>query len=106
MEKIVAAAIKVVPIVSDGAPTPNDGIILSAPPPHKGPHRHHHLIPAGYIVKGNKVVLPQEQGFLTSTGRFVDRVEAMQIAVAADQLFDGQLKRVGYRELYSEHIWW
>lgn len=105
METIVAAAIKVVPSVLRGAPTPSDGIILSAPPPH----RHHHLIPAGYVTKGNKPVGPEEQGFLTSEGRFVDRLEAMQIAIAIDQLhplLKGSLQRAGYKELYSEHLWW
>lgn len=101
MSRIVSAAIKVVPFVSDGAPSPEDGVIISARPPH----RHHHLLPAGYITKGNKVVLPQEQGFLTSTGRFVDRVEAMQIALRSGQRFSGQLPLGTYKELYSEHLW-
>lgn len=101
METIVAAAIKVVPSVSLGAPTPSDGIILSAPPPH----RHHHLIPAGYVTKGNRVVGPKEQGFLTSTGRFVGRVEAMQIVLEAKQPFEGLQTTEGYEELYSEHLW-
>lgn len=99
METIVAAAIKVRPFVSPGAPVAEE-VIISAPPPH----RHHHLIYAGYTTKGNKSVGPQEQGFLTSSGRFVDRVEGMQIARACGQPFNGEHK-VDSTYLFSEHLW-
>jgi hypothetical protein len=101
MSQIVAAAIRVQPIELPGVPNPINGIIISARPPH----RHHHLIHAGYVVKGNKTVLPQEQGFLTSTGRFVDRLEAMQIALRSRQRFRGPLALGNYKKLYSEHLW-
>jgi hypothetical protein len=101
MEKIVAVAILIEPIVSDGAPKPDGGIILTARPPH----RHHHLLPAGYVAKGNAPVSPKEQGFLTSSGRFVDRVEALSIVLQSRQRFGGQLKLGDYKELYSEHLW-
>jgi hypothetical protein len=44
-----------------------------------------------------------EQGFLTSTGRFVGREEALSIARAANQI----IKRCGgdEDELYSENLW-
>lgn len=42
------------------------------------------------------------RGFLTSEGRFVDRMEAASIAIAA-----GQVTRVAWpsRGLYSEDVW-
>lgn len=46
-----------------------------------------------------------QQGFHTSTGRFVTRLEAMQIAKAAGQLI--RPERGGYQgpELFSEDLW-
>lgn len=45
---------------------------------------------------------PEEQGFVTSRNRFVDRLEAKQIAAAADQL----IWRAGdMSELFSEDVW-
>jgi hypothetical protein len=43
------------------------------------------------------------QGFVTNTGRFVEREEAWDIAMAADQI----IKRVGGDEgrLFSENLW-
>lgn len=43
-----------------------------------------------------------EQGFVTSTGRFVDRKEAAKIALAA-----GQIKELKYQKetLFSEELW-
>lgn len=44
----------------------------------------------------------EEQGFVTSHNRFVGRIEARKIAVAADQL----IERAGkLPELYSEDVW-
>lgn len=45
---------------------------------------------------------PEEQGFVTSLNRFVDRVEARKIAVAADQL---TWRDAGLTELFSEDVW-
>lgn len=45
---------------------------------------------------------PEEQGFVTSHNRFVDRVEARKIAVAADQLI---WRDAGLPELFSEDVW-
>ena len=42
-----------------------------------------------------------EQGFLTSSGRFVDRIEAMVIAKQADQLIRDSI----FSELISEDIY-
>ena len=44
----------------------------------------------------------EEQGFVTSSNRFVGRTEARKIAEAADQL----MARAGkFPELYSEDVW-
>lgn len=44
----------------------------------------------------------EEQGFVTSRNRFVDRVEARKIAVAANQL---TWRDAGLDELFSEDVW-
>ena len=43
--------------------------------------------------------IPAEEGFITSTNRFVDRYEARYIAWEADQIIDPN------GPLYSEDIW-
>ena len=43
------------------------------------------------------------QGFITNYGRFVDRYEAKQIAVAANQLIVPAEET--YAELFSEDVW-
>ena len=66
------------------------------------PKRHHHI----FGVMHNDGVLPEDrygctQGFLTSTGRFVDRTEAGKIAIEA-----GQIKTLKWHPyLYSEDLW-
>jgi hypothetical protein len=44
----------------------------------------------------------EEQGFVTSEHRFVDRIEARRIAVAAGQL---TWRDTGLPELFSEDVW-
>lgn len=85
VETIVAAALKI------------DGTIITCPPPA----RHGDLIRL-YAKgrEGRRVVQPAEQGFITSAGCFVDRLEAMQVAVASGQL------QIAPREwLASEDLW-
>lgn len=56
------------------------------------------------IEKNTKLALVnEEQGFLTSSGRFVDRKEALKIAKANNQIKFG----IGYEpdELYSEMLY-
>lgn len=67
-------------------------VIVSAPPPA----RHHNL----FALAGHC----DESGFLTSTGRFVDREEAMRIAVAAGQPLIDHPSRHATR-LFSEDLW-
>lgn len=48
------------------------------------------------------------QGFLTDDDRFVDRFEAMEIAMQANQISENILKeieRTKQMQLYSEDIW-
>ncbi len=45
----------------------------------------------------------ETQGFITSEGRFVDRVEAMEIAIEADQVVSGN--SIHGKELFSEDVW-
>ena len=49
-----------------------------------------------------------DQGFVTNTGRFVDRVEGHQIAKTAGQLIprkDGHLNDRDGSHLFSEDLW-
>lgn len=71
------------------------GLIVSLPPPA----RHHNILHAlGAIV--HDVIGPDEQGFLTDQGRFVDRVEARDIAV--QQM---GIKPAHDWHLFSEDLW-
>lgn len=66
------------------------------------PARHSDIINYLARVGVTRKVRQHEQGFLTSTGRFVHRIEAKQIAVAAEQL----LQRASHHDqLFSEDVW-
>lgn len=59
-----------------------------------------------YWMKQHDITYNKEtarQGFLTNTNRFVDRYEAKDIAVAANQLIV-PLEET-YAQLYSEDVW-
>lgn len=82
VETIVAAAIR------------REGVVFS------GAH-HHHII--HYVSKCLNIrPVTGEQGFLTSLNRYVDRIEAGKIAIAA-----GQITKLTYHheELFSEELW-
>jgi hypothetical protein len=85
IERIVAAAIKY------------DGVPYALP----APARHNHVIKAvsEFVTEANWPV-DQEQGFMTSSGRFVNRHIAMRIAIQAKQLPKGARPW-----LASEDIW-
>ncbi|ARK07545.1 hypothetical protein LAV_00170 [Sphingobium phage Lacusarx] len=74
-------------------------LTISAPPPA----RHYSLIHPFYDLT-QKRITPDNQGFLTNTGRFVGRAEALQIALAANQPLIDHPSR-NDRELYSEDLW-
>jgi len=85
-ERIVAAAVY-------------HGATISLPPPA----RHHTILQSMDIEMGIQAaaVPPQAQGFITSTGRFVNRVEAFYIAFNAEQITSGSEGP----QLYSEDLW-
>jgi len=97
VERIAAAAIE------------KDGLIFCATPPGRHHTVAHHLL--GVRNGARDEALPRyvetvggdfEQGFITSTGRFVDREEGWKIAEAS-----GQILRVtgSAGTLFSEDLW-
>lgn len=87
MERIVAAAIQI------------DGLTLSLPQPARHGQVMHSAEIAGvptYLINCGT------QGFLTSTGRFVNRVMARHIAHRAGQ---NPGSTGGDKELFSEDLW-
>jgi len=65
------------------------------------PNRHHHVL--GLIHKETKKeVFAEEEGFITSLGRYVNRKEAYRIAKAANQFLP---RHFNSGELYSECVW-
>ena len=62
--------------------------------------RHGHVI---WLLDKCGIRIPEaEQGFITSAGRFVDRIEGLEIAKEAGQIVQ---KTGGPNELYSEDMW-
>lgn len=82
MIKIISCAIKM-----------QNGVILSVEPPK----RHHH------IFIGLEWAIDGEQGFLTSEGKFVDRVSARAIAEKSGQIVHNIKSNA--HELFSERLW-
>lgn len=73
------------------------GKIFSVP----RPGRHDVALEEAAKQSGLHCIIKEKQGFVTSTGRFVDRIEAAQIALAA-----GQIKKLKWPpNLYSEDLW-
>lgn len=76
------------------------GVIWTLP----RPARHHHVIAAindAHPVRGPLLIAEGAQGFVTSGGRFVDRVEAARIARASGQI----ASLAAPPNLYSEDLW-
>jgi hypothetical protein len=73
-----------------------NGLIVSQP----APSRHFNIMNA-LPAKMARAIRPSDQGFLTDTGHYVGREDALQIAKAAGQL----LKPTAHRELFSEDLW-
>ncbi len=73
-----------------------DGIVVMV----DRPGRHHNIIHA--LAKlGMDTPIGGEHGFVTSTGRFVDRIEAAQIALDAKQI-----EKLSWPpNLYTEDLW-
>ncbi len=95
VERIEAAAISL------------DGVVWSVP----RPGRHHDVIQHVLRKRPELDFVGGAQGFVTSTGRFVGRYEAKDIARAADQIIASEIGPGGvpfkrqYPELFSEDVW-
>lgn len=74
------------------------GVIYAAP----APGRHHHLIWAMDAFGHAGIEQTRKQGFLTNTGRFVRRKDALNLAKAARQIVK---KHPHHSELYTEDMW-
>ena len=86
MTRIVSAAIRV-------------GDMIASMP---APARHGHVLRPLCELNNEICVQPEDYGFLTDAGKFVDRGEAKRIAREAGQL----LPRCSPRdELFSEDVW-
>ncbi|MEO5366974.1 MAG: hypothetical protein H7831_11640 [Magnetococcus sp. WYHC-3] len=73
-----------------------DGVIHTI----EKPARHFSIIQK-LVGKGYEKPIQGNQGFVTSEGRFVDRVEGAKIAVKS-----GQIKKLKWPpKLYSEDLW-
>jgi hypothetical protein len=93
-ETIVAAAMLFYNAHDPGDPRAV-AITITAPPPA----RHHNLFVA-YDHLGS----PDEQGFITSTGRFVGREEGLKIALTSGQPMIDHPSRSDHW-LFSEDLW-
>jgi hypothetical protein len=67
-------------------------------------HRHHNCIDIMKTIGGLRSVIIGEmtEGFLTSDNRFVDRMEAMEIAVSQNQVTQLHNPKIG---LFSEDLY-
>lgn len=90
METIIAAAIQI------------EGMTLSLP----RPARHAQVMHAAEALQmPSHALLSACQGFLTSEGRFVNRVQALQIVHVAGQEQLRQESERHHRDLFSEDLW-
>jgi len=90
MERIVAAAIQI------------EGVTISLPLPA----RHGQVLHAAEAMQMPQPMLQLAcQGFLTSHGRFVNRVQAKQIAHMAGQKQKRPANERHGRDLFSEDLW-
>jgi hypothetical protein len=100
-ETIVAAAIRIrnttATIIPPDYP---EVLIVSAPPPA----RHHSLMHPIATMVGRCMRGPEDQGFLTSKGRYVGREEALKIAIASGQSMIDHPSRHA-TQLFSEDLW-
>lgn len=103
-ETIVAAAIRV-PVPEElrakewnGKRSYPDKLTVTAPPPA----RHHTLLHATYEQWPHPAF--EDQGFITSTGRYVEREEGLKIALASGQPMIDHPSRHDLW-LFSEDLW-
>lgn len=74
-----------------------EGMIFSLPRPNRHHNIMHQMTYLGIPMIG------REQGFLTSEGEFVERLEALEIAKAAGQ--NPKMANAPYLGLFSEDLW-
>lgn len=103
-ETIVAAAIAM-EFNDETGYAPVERMFVALVPP---PGRHHTVFAGvrgtcGENEKTRDFCCAAQQGFVTSTGRFVDRAEAYKIAQAADQIIMHGSSVPG--TLFSEDLW-
>lgn len=106
-ETIIAAAIRVVTPEDyrkqmwRGKPMYPEKLIVFEMPPARHHSMLHPMAEQGF--RGNH---QDDQGFITSTGRYVNRKDAMEIAVAAGQV-DPNNRKSGSDsgDLFSEDLW-
>lgn len=97
MERIVAAAVQCEGFVYTLPPPARHHTILQRWPDVLSPDARRRSAPGVEPI----VVVRDVQGFVTGAGRFVDRIEAAAIAIAA-----GQIKALQWPpRLYSEDLW-
>lgn len=74
-------------------------LTITAPPPAR-----HGTLLHPFIADTGVRIAVHDQGFLTSTGRYVDRQEAHKIAIASGQPMIDHPSRID-GTLYSEDLW-
>lgn len=89
MQQIVGVAIKRA-----------NGTVFSLP----RPNRHNHVIHA-MAVAGEPTPVYGEEGFVTDTGKFLNRAEAGQLASVNTQYFQRYGDAYPGGDLYSEDLW-
>jgi hypothetical protein len=77
-----------------------DGTVFSLPKPN----RHHNCIRA-MAAAGDPVPIKGKQGFITDTGRFLNRTQAGRLVESNGQYFKRTAGSYPGGELYSEDIW-
>ena len=83
--------------VEKAAITAEDGKVFSV----DRPGRHNHVI-ALMVEKGYSKPIKGNQGFLLDDGTFVERIQAKEIAIQANQLLPRASR---LKELFSEDVW-
>jgi hypothetical protein len=68
------------------------------------PGRHNTLIKIMADMFKLPIPISGEQGFITDTGEYVDRVEAKKLAIKYGQLLDPEVRKSD-KKLYSEDLW-
>lgn len=96
---IVSVACRLIAPVDLGAVKAGDELILSMPRPCRHHHILHMIVALG--LKDSFRVQPEDQGFLTDDGQFLNRIDGAAYAIEK-----GQIEKLqwGY-QLYSEDLW-